>query len=105
MLSQTDEIRPVGGIQPASPGIEGVCRMNKHDLIAVVSRSAGKPKSVIRNILELILARIKRDLWRGERVVLGGFGTFRVRERKARKGDHASKYGLPRVCFFQVILW
>jgi len=60
--------------------------MNKRDLVASVAQSADQSKAAIEKILGLVLARIKQGLWKGERVMLGGFGTFHVRERKARKG-------------------
>ncbi len=60
--------------------------MNKSDIIANVAPSAGQSKAATERVLDLFLASIKRGLWKGERVILTGFGTFHVRDRKARKG-------------------
>jgi DNA-binding protein HU-beta len=59
--------------------------MNKSDIIAHVAPSAGQSKAATEKVLDLFLTRIKQGLWKGERVILSGFGTFHVRERKARQ--------------------
>ena len=60
--------------------------MNRRDIVAGVAPFVGQSKAAIDKILRLLLVKIERGLWRGERVILSGFGTFQVRERKARKG-------------------
>jgi DNA-binding protein HU-beta len=60
--------------------------MNKRDIVANVAAAAGQSKAATERVLNLFLSRVKQALWKGERVILSGFGTFHVRERKARKG-------------------
>jgi DNA-binding protein HU-beta len=58
--------------------------MNKADVIDAVARSAEIPKTKAELAIDGVLEEIVRGLKRGERVVLSGFGTFTVAQRKAR---------------------
>ncbi|MGC1854263.1 MAG: HU family DNA-binding protein [Candidatus Aquirickettsiella sp.] len=60
--------------------------MNKSDLVDVIVEAAQVPKNVAGKTLEKILESIKNALCKGEDVSLVGFGTFCVRQRKARTG-------------------
>jgi DNA-binding protein HU-beta len=60
--------------------------MNKSDLIDVIVESAGISRSIAGRTLDKILESITQALQKGEDVTLIGFGTFCVRERKARTG-------------------
>ena len=57
--------------------------MNKNDLIASISSSAGLSKQDATRCVETILDTISNALKRGEEVRLVGFGTFSVTQRKA----------------------
>jgi len=59
--------------------------MNKADLVNEVSRAL-KTKKDAQTAVECILSSITKTLEKGESVSLVGFGTFKVAERKARKG-------------------
>jgi DNA-binding protein HU-beta len=59
--------------------------MNKGDLINEVSKVI-KTKKDAQAAVECILANITKALQKGDAVSLIGFGTFKVVERKARKG-------------------
>ena len=61
-------------------------KMNKAELVDVVSRSAGISKTASEKALEGALDAIKGALKRGQSVTLVGFGTFRVGRREARAG-------------------
>ncbi len=52
--------------------------MRRKDLIEVVSRKAHLTKKAARESLETALAEIQKALIKGEKVILSGFGTFRV---------------------------
>ena len=61
--------------------------MNKDDLTkAVYSAHGGMSYADAQRMVELILGIIKDRLRRGEKVLISGFGCFRVVERKERKG-------------------
>ena len=60
--------------------------MNKADLIEKVSKAAGINKSQADAAINSLLSGIQGDLKKGGRVMLVGFGTFAVRNRKARTG-------------------
>ena len=61
--------------------------MNKDDLSrAVYNAHGGMSFADAQKIVDTILGIIKERLTRGEKVLLTGFGCFRVVERKERKG-------------------
>ncbi len=61
--------------------------MNKDDLSrAVYNAHGGISYADAQKIVDCMLQIIKERLRRGEKVLLSGFGCFRVVERKARKG-------------------
>ena len=60
--------------------------MNKTELIAVVSQSAGLTKKDTERVLNAAIDAITASLVRGEKVQLSGFGTFETKEREARVG-------------------
>jgi DNA-binding protein HU-beta len=61
--------------------------VNKDDLSkAVYQAHGGMSFADAQKIVDTILETIKQRLTRGERVLLSGFGCFRVVDRKERKG-------------------
>jgi DNA-binding protein HU-beta len=60
--------------------------MQKTDFIAHVAEQTGVSKKTTRQVIEAALGTISRSLADGEKVVLTGFGTFELRERRARRG-------------------
>lgn len=58
--------------------------MKKSELIIAVSSRAGTPKAQVESIVGYVFDLITEGLSMGERVDLGGFGTFLVREEAAR---------------------
>jgi len=59
--------------------------MNKGDLINEVSKIVENKKAA-QAVVDSVLSNITRALGKGDSVSLVGFGTFKVAERKARKG-------------------
>jgi len=59
--------------------------MNKADLVNEVAKIV-KTKKDAHTAVEVVLSSITEALEKGEAVSLVGFGTFKVTERKARKG-------------------
>jgi len=60
--------------------------MNKADLIDAIAKKAEMTKKDAGAALDAIIESISASLAKGEKVTLVGFGTFDVRERKARTG-------------------
>lgn len=60
--------------------------MNKNELIDSVAKTAELSKKDSEAAVNAVLETITETLAKGEKVVLVGFGTFEVRERKARIG-------------------
>tara|TARA_B100000686_G_C16163336_1_gene652638 strand:- start:186 stop:461 length:276 start_codon:yes stop_codon:yes gene_type:complete len=60
--------------------------VNKNDLMAAVSTSAGLSKADSTRCVETIVDTITNALKRGEEVRIVGFGTFSVSHRKATTG-------------------
>ena len=59
--------------------------MTKADIIDVVSGGTGLTKVETAAVIDGFLATVSYSLQHGERVELRGFGTFLVRERKAKE--------------------
>lgn len=60
--------------------------MNKSELIASIAEKSNLSKKDAENALNGFLDTIEGALSSGEKVQLVGFGTFEVRDRKAREG-------------------
>lgn len=60
--------------------------MNKAELIEQVASQTGLAKRTCGKAVDALFSAISDCLARGEKVTLVGFGTFRVRSRKARRG-------------------
>lgn len=60
--------------------------MTKADLVEQVAREAEMTKKDAEQLVEIIFDSIIEALNKGEKIELRGFGSFRVRERDARKG-------------------
>jgi nucleoid DNA-binding protein len=59
--------------------------MNKADLIEVVAKSTCTKKEA-QEAVEAILEAIRASLKKKDPVAISGFGTFKVKETKARQG-------------------
>ena len=60
--------------------------MTKADLVAEMAKAAGITKAAAEKALGSFTKSISKSLSKGGKVTLVGFGTFSIRERKARKG-------------------
>jgi len=80
--------------------------MTKADLVEIVAREAEMTKKDVEQLVEIIFDSIVSTLNNGDKIELRGFGSFRVRERRARKGRNP-KTGEPvdipakRVAYFK----
>ena len=60
--------------------------MNKAELVAAVAQESGLTKKASEKAVAAFLDQVAASLVKGEKVQLIGFGTFEVRQRKAREG-------------------
>ena len=60
--------------------------MNKTELIAAVTQSAGLTKKDTERVINAAIDVITASLTAGDKVQISGFGTFEVKEREARIG-------------------
>ena len=60
--------------------------MNKSELISKIAEKSNLSKKDAENALNAFLNTIEESLAKDEKVQLVGFGTFEVRDRKAREG-------------------
>ncbi len=60
--------------------------MNKAELVAAIAKKSGLSKANAKKALDAFLDTVSEALAKGDRVSLVGFGTWKVAERKARKG-------------------
>jgi len=79
--------------------------MTKQQMFEVLAKKAHLTKKASREAVETFLEEIKKALAKGEKVVLSGFGTFKVvsvkdkpviipgtKERKIIKGHRAARF-------------
>lgn len=64
--------------------------MNKTELIAAVAQEAEMTKRDAEKAVKAVVDVIGAALEKGEKVQIIGFGTFEVRQRKAREGHNPS---------------
>lgn len=68
--------------------------VTKADLVDEVARAADLTKKDAERLVEIVFESIIETLNAGEKIELRGFGSFRVRERGARRGRNP-KTGAP----------
>jgi DNA-binding protein HU-beta len=64
--------------------------MNKTDLINCLSEETAFPKSEVIKFLDSMIRILERNLKKGNKVQLAGFGTFSVTRRAPRVGINPS---------------
>ena len=62
-------------------------------MVAAVAEETGKSKADVKEILEALIAQVVKTVKAGDEIALIGFGTFEVRQRKARQGRNPRKPG------------
>ena len=67
--------------------------MNKAELVAAVAEKTGSTKKEAEAAVNAFVGCVESALVAGDKVQLIGFGTFEVRERKARQGRNPRKPG------------
>ena len=65
--------------------------MNKAELVASVAEKASLNKKQAEAAVNALVASVEEALVKGDKVQLIGFGTFEIRERKAKTGRNPRK--------------
>lgn len=60
--------------------------MTKNEMIEKIAKKVGLTKKAAAEAVAAMLNGVRDALSKGDKVVLTGFGTFKVRNRAARKG-------------------
>ena len=58
--------------------------MNKGELIDALAKNTGESKRVIGSVVDEFITTVQKQVKRGEKVTIPGFGTFERRARSAR---------------------
>ncbi len=67
--------------------------MNKSELVAAVAKNTGLSKRDTEATLNAALEAVQKELKKGGKVQLIGFGAFEVKTRKSREGRNPQKPG------------
>jgi integration host factor subunit beta len=79
-------VKGVGSVLKGSSGFTRGDFMTKADLVNDVANAAELTKKDAERLVEIVFESIIDSLNQGEKIELRGFGSFRVRERGARRG-------------------
>lgn len=60
--------------------------MNKAELVEKLASKFDQPKRILEDIFDTITDTVTEELSKGGEVTITGFGTFSVKDRKARQG-------------------
>lgn len=60
--------------------------MTKSELVEIVAKEANLTKKTAREAIESFLKEVIRNLEKGQKVVVSGFGTFKITKVKDKKG-------------------
>ncbi|MEA3355354.1 MAG: HU family DNA-binding protein [Patescibacteria group bacterium] len=60
--------------------------MTKTELVEIIAKNAHLTKKATRECIDAFLDQIVRQINKGEKIVLSGFGTFKVVKVKDKKG-------------------
>lgn len=58
--------------------------MNKSELIGAIVKGTGESKKVVSNVVDELINQVQKNVKKGEKVSLPGFGTFERRQRGPR---------------------
>ena len=87
-----DETSPgAGGAPPrgrAADGDDGGATVTKKDLVNRIADATGETKVVTKNVIQMFLDEIVRELAAGNRLEFRDFGVFEVKSRRARRAQN-----------------
>ena len=64
--------------------------LTKIEIVNSIANQVGYPKNRSSEIIEILLELIKSSLESGDDVLISGFGKFRVKEKRERRGRNPS---------------
>ncbi len=67
--------------------------MTKNELVEKVSKKVGLTKKAAFDTVNSVFGIIRESLAKGDKVIITGFGTFKVRTRATRKGRNPQTGG------------
>jgi integration host factor subunit beta len=80
---------PSSGPAPGRPGGPPPSRtVTKKELVTRIAERTGQTKVVIKDVIQMFLDDIIRELARGNRLEFREFGVFEIKERAARKAQN-----------------
>ena len=68
--------------------------LTKDDVVEAVAKEIDFPKNQSVELVETLLELIKKTLESGDYVLVSGFGKFRVKEKKERRGRNPATGGV-----------
>lgn len=68
----------------ASKASEEESKLNKSELIETIATTTGESKRVVQGVLDATIETVQKQVKKGEKVSLPGFGTWERRARSAR---------------------
>src|SRR5262245_23197723 len=88
-----DESSPGGGgalpaRARAAEGDDGSATITKKDLVNRIAEATGETKVVTKNVVQMFLDEIVRELASGNRLEFRDFGVFEVKSRRARRAQN-----------------
>ncbi len=69
--------------------------MTKSHIVDIVAKQSNMTKKTAREVIDAFLDEISRQLQKGNKVVLSGFGTYKVkkvRDKKSRKNLYSDEF-------------
>ena len=77
--------------------------MNKKEFVKAVSAEGGLSLSDATRAVEAMIEVVTYAMSKSEKIVLNGFGTFRIKERKAHSGCNPRTGEVIRICARRVV--
>ena len=87
----TDDAGSAGAPATRSPraaGDEAGTTITKKDLVNRIAEATGETKVVTKNVVQMFLDEIVRELASGNRLEFRDFGVFEVKSRRARRAQN-----------------
>ena len=73
---------------PRAAGDEAGTTITKKDLVNRIAEATGETKVVTKNVVQMFLDEIVRELASGNRLEFRDFGVFEVKSRRARRAQN-----------------
>ena len=71
--------------------------MKRSELIEILSKKAHLTKKAAREAIDVLFDEVSRLLKKGEKVIISGFGTFKIGKVKDKKGRRSPSDATPMI--------